>query len=83
MKISKHFVRFNEFAILYRRGNLVCVDPWLKEVPKTVDVYLWAHWDKITRFGFYECSYAFHRSRQDNYFIRGLNYIIPTISEDY
>lgn len=40
MKISKHFVRFNDFVFLYRDAQKVCMDTRLLYLPQTTNCYL-------------------------------------------
>lgn len=84
MKISKHFVRFNEFYFLYARQYDFCVMCGLLEVPRNVQVYLCSSYGSFILKS--DCSdwgrlLNLNLKRYDSVFIKGMQRKYPEIVE--
>jgi len=82
VKISKHFVRFNDFSFLYAREYDYACYGLLLEVPRHVKTYLCAaNGLFILNLEFTHWGRMLNLRRYDSMFIKGLQRKYPEIVE--
>lgn len=82
MRISKHFVRFNEFSFLYAREYDYACYGLLLEVPRNVKTYLCAANDLfILNLDFVHWGRMLNLTRYDSMFTKGMQRKYPEIIE--
>lgn len=82
MRISKHFVRFNEFSFLYAREYDYACCGLLLEVPRNVKTYLCAaNGLFILNLDFVHWGRMLNLTRYDSMFTKGMQRKYPEIIE--
>lgn len=82
MKISKHFVRFNDFSFLYAREYDYACYGLLLEVPNHIQTYLCAaNGLFILNLNFTDWGRMLNLKRYDQIFIQGMKRKYPEIVE--
>jgi hypothetical protein len=82
VKISKHFIRFNDFSFLYAREYDFALYGLLLEVPKHVKTYLCAaNGLFILNLDFTDWGRMLNLKRYDQGFIKGMKRQFPEIVE--